>query len=173
MRQWESVWIQHTGILPSALSKIISTNADMTRGPVPSWRRAWRCSALRWLNSSLRTNWIAEIKQKKRISLKYSENYTSIYFISLDCFRASTVSNTEIFHMIGMTRMLHSTTPWKSKSWQVPMNVLISQNTKSVNPQARLSQSKGYTIFLGSNNKKLPIFCYTVMGSLSYVCVSS
>lgn len=45
-----------TGILLSELSKMISTKAEMTLGPVPSWRRDCRCSGRRLLNSSLRTN---------------------------------------------------------------------------------------------------------------------
>lgn len=49
-----------TGILLSELSNIISTKAEMTLGPVPSWSKAKRCSGLKWENSSLSTNCIAE-----------------------------------------------------------------------------------------------------------------
>lgn len=48
-----------TGIRLSELSKIISTNAEMTRGPVPSWSNACLCSSRRWENSSDSTNWMA------------------------------------------------------------------------------------------------------------------
>lgn len=65
-----------TGILLSELSNIISTKAEITLGPVPSWRRACLCSGRRWLNSSDRTNWIAGEQTNTRywISLRATLN---------------------------------------------------------------------------------------------------
>ena len=48
-----------TGTLFSELSKTISTNADITLGPVPSWSNACLCSSRRCENSSESTNWMA------------------------------------------------------------------------------------------------------------------
>ena len=58
-----------TGILLSLFSKTISTKAEMTLGPVPSWSSPWRCSGRRLLNSSLRTNWMAVWQSNMFINL--------------------------------------------------------------------------------------------------------
>ena len=55
---------KHTGMRLSELSKIHSTNAEITRGPVPSCSNACRCSSRRWENSSDNTNWMAARNKK-------------------------------------------------------------------------------------------------------------
>lgn len=55
-----------TGMRLSELSNTISTKAEITLGPVPSWSKDCLCSGRRLLNSSLSTNWIAILKKMVR-----------------------------------------------------------------------------------------------------------